>query len=107
MQILLLGRDVDEQNIRDSVLKVISNEQAMQILEYSMESPRSAYEISTTCNIPLTQVYRWVRKLHKLGFVRISGATNNAGKKYFMYKSKVKTIRVTLDAMPGPKVEIQ
>ncbi|MDE1829338.1 MAG: hypothetical protein KGI25_03340 [Thaumarchaeota archaeon] len=107
MQILLLGRDVDEENIRNAVLKIISNEQAMKVLEYSMESPRSAYDISTNCNIPLTQVYRWVRKLHKLGFVKISGATNNAGKKYFMYKSKVKTIRVTLDAVPGSKVEIQ
>ena len=107
MQILLLGKDVEEENIRNKVLKIISNEQAMQIVEYSMDAPRSAYEISTACGIPLTQVYRWVRKLHSLGFVRISGATNAAGKKYFMYKSKVKTIRVTLDAIPGPKLEME
>lgn len=106
MQVLLLGRDVDEENTRQAVLKVISNEQAMQILDFSMESPRSAYEISSECNIPLTQVYRWVRKLHKLGFVKISGATNEAGKKFFMYKSRVKTIKVTLDAVPGPQLEI-
>ena len=106
MQIILLGRDVDQENIRNAVLKIISNEQAMQVLEYSMDSPKSAYDISTTCNIPLTQVYRWVRRLHKLGFVKISGATNTAGKKYFMYKSKVKTIKVTLNAVPGPQVEI-
>ncbi|SRR5579875_1151871 len=106
MQVLLLGRDVGEENIREAVLKVISNEQAMQILDFSMSTPRSAYEISSSCNIPLTQVYRWVRKLHKLGFVKISGATNEAGKKYFMYKSRVRTIKVTLDAVPGPQLEI-
>ncbi|MDE1862304.1 MAG: ArsR family transcriptional regulator [Thaumarchaeota archaeon] len=106
MQVLLLGRNVDEENIRTAVLKVISNEQAMEVLEHSMETPRSAYEISTTCNIPLTQVYRWVRRLHKLGLVKISGATNEAGKKYFMYKSRVREIRVKLDAVPGPQLEI-
>ena len=106
MQVLLLGRDVEEESVRDAVLKALSNEQAMQILEFSMESPKSAFEISTACNIPLTQVYRWVRRLHKLGFVKISGATNEAGKKYFMYKSRVREIKVTLNAVPGPQLAI-
>lgn len=107
MQVLLLGRDIEQQEIRDAVLKVISNEQAMRVLEFSMEEPRSAQEISAACQIPLTQVYRWVRKLHKLGFVKISGATNQAGKKYFMYKSRVRSVKVTLNAVPGPQLEIQ
>jgi predicted transcriptional regulator len=98
--------DVEQENIRSEILKIISNEQAMHILEYSINAPKSAYEISTVCNIPLTQVYRWIRKLHNLGFVKISGATNNAGKKYFMYKSKVKTVTVTLDAFPGLRIDI-
>lgn len=105
MQVLLLGRDVDLK-VREEVLKVVSNEQAVRILDFSMESPRSAYEICSACNIPLTQVYRWVRKLHNLGFLKISGATNAAGKKYFMYKSRVKTIRVSLDSASGPLLEI-
>ncbi len=106
MQVLLLGKDVEQENIRNEILKVISNEQAMCILEYSIDVPKSAHEICTACDIPLTQVYRWIRKLHNLGFVKISGATNNAGKKYFMYKSKVKTVKVTLDAIPGPRIEV-
>lgn len=106
MQVLLLGRDVEQAATRIEILKVISNEQAMQILECSMDTPKSAHEINSTCNIPLTQVYRWIRKLHTLGFVKISGATNNSGKKYFMYKSKVKTVKVTLDAIPGPIIEV-
>ncbi|MGI0101629.1 MAG: helix-turn-helix domain-containing protein [Nitrosotalea sp.] len=106
MQVLLLGRDVDQENIRHAMLKIISNEQAIQVLECSIDSPKSAYEISTTCSIPLTQVYRWVRKLHKMGLVRISGATNDAGKKYFMYKSKVKEIKIVLSSTFSPKIEI-
>lgn len=106
MQVLLLGRDIDQKNIRDAILKVISNEQAMQVLECSMDSPKSAYELSTTCNIPLTQAYRWVRKLHKMGFVRISGATNRVGKKYFMYQSKVRQINIKLNTGSTPQIEI-
>ncbi|MDE1763743.1 MAG: helix-turn-helix transcriptional regulator [Thaumarchaeota archaeon] len=106
MQVLLLGRDVEEENTRAAILKIISNEQAMMILEHSMYTPRSAYEISSACSIPLTQVYRWVRRLHRLGFVKISGDTNNAGKKYFMYKSKIRSVKVTLNAVPGPQIEI-
>lgn len=97
MQVLLLGRDVDQESVRDAVLKIVSNKQAMRVLEYCMDVPRSAYEISTGCGIPLTQVYRWVRKLHRIGFVRVSGATNHAGKKYFMYQSKINAIKVTLN----------
>ncbi|MGI0086453.1 MAG: helix-turn-helix domain-containing protein [Nitrosotalea sp.] len=106
MQVLLLGKDVDQENKRNAILKIISNEQAIQVLECSIDSPKSAYQISTTCSIPLTQVYRWVRKLHKMGLVRISGATNDAGKKYFMYKSKVREIKIVLGATFSPKIEI-
>ncbi|MGI0047020.1 MAG: helix-turn-helix domain-containing protein [Nitrosotalea sp.] len=97
---------MDQKNIRDAILKIISNEQAMQVLEHSIDSPKSAYEISKACGIPLTQVYRWIRKLHNLGFVRISGATNKAGKKYFMYQSKVRTINIRLNTSSSPQIEI-
>ena len=106
MQILLLGRDVGQESMRNDILKIISNEQAIQVLECSIDSPKSAYEISATYDIPLTQVYRWVRKLHKMGLVRISGATNDAGKKYFMYKSKVREIKIVLSSTSSPKIEI-
>lgn len=106
MQVLLLGRDVAEKNTRDAILKIVSNGQAMSILEYAIDCPKSACEISASCQIPLTQVYRWVRKLHGLGFVRVSGATNQAGKKYFMYQSKVQTIKFTLSATTSPQIEI-
>lgn len=106
MQVLLLGRDVNEENMRDAILKIVSNEQAILVLEYMMDSPKSAHDISISCKIPLTQVYRWVRKLHKVGFVRVSGATNPAGKKYFMYQSKIRTIQVTLGENSSPQIEI-
>ena len=106
MQVLLLGKDILEKTVRDTILKTMANRQAMDILETTIGLPKSALEISSSTNIPLTQVYRWVRKLHKYGFLRISGATNQYGKKYFMYQSKVKSIKITLNAMPSPLIEI-
>jgi predicted transcriptional regulator len=106
VQVLLLGRDILEKEVRDTVLKTMANGQALDILEITVNSPKSALEISASTNIPLTQVYRWVRKLHKYGFLRVSGATNESGKKYFMYQSKVKSIKITLNTMPLSQIEI-
>ena len=82
------------------------NEQAMKILQATTDLPKSAWEISTKNGIPLTQVYRWVRRLHKAGFVRISGDTNSSGKKFFMYQSKINSIKVSLNASTEPIIEI-
>lgn len=106
MQVFLLGRDVNEEFMREAIMKLVSNEQAMQVLEHTIGSPKSAHNISITCKIPLTQVYRWVRKLHKIGLVRISGATNPAGKKYFMYQSKIRTIKITLGENSSLQIEM-
>ena len=106
VQVLLLGRDILEKTVRDTILKTVANRQAMDILETTVGLPKSALEISSSTNIPLTQVYRWVRKLHKYGFLRVSGATNEFGKKYFMYKSKVNSIKITLNVTSLPQIEI-
>lgn len=106
MQVLLQGRSLDQGDIANAILKIVSNDQAMEVLRTTIEAPKSAWEISTITRIPLTQVYRWVRRLHKVGFVRVTGATNSAGKKYFMYQSKVGTIKVSLSAYPAMQVEI-
>jgi len=106
VQVLLLGRYVLEKTVRDTILKTMANGQAMDILETTIGSSKSVLEISSSTKIPLTQVYRWVRKLSKYGFLRVSGATNESGKKYFMYKSKVNSIKITLNVMSLPQIEI-
>ena len=106
VQVLLLGRDILEKTVRDTILKTMANRQAMDILETTVGLPKSVLEISLATSIPLTQAYRWVRKLHKYGFLRVSGATNESGKKYFMYQSKVKSIKITLNSMSSSQIEI-
>lgn len=105
MQILQQGRILEGTNA-DDILKIISNDQAMQILRATTDSPKSVWEISTKSGIPLTQVYRWVRRLHNAGLVRVSGDTNSSGKKFFMYQSKINSIKVSLNSAPETIIEI-
>ena len=105
MQILQQGRILEGKNVSD-ILKIMSNDQAMQILQATINIPKSAWEISTKSGIPLTQVYRWVRRLHNSGLVRISGDTNSSGKKFFMYQSKINSIKVSLNSTPELIIEI-
>lgn len=105
MQILQQGRILEGTNA-DDILKIISNDQAMQILRATTDSPKSVWEISTKSGIPLTQVYRWVRRLHNSGLVRVSGDTNSSGKKFFMYQSKINSIKVSLNSAPETIIEI-
>ena len=78
----------------------------MKILQATIDVPKSACEISAKYEIPLTQVYRWIRRLQKFGFVRISGDTNSSGKKFFMYQSKINSIKVSLNVSTNPMIEI-
>lgn len=105
MQVLQQGRTLEGKSA-DDILKIISNDQAMQILRTTTGSPKSAWDISTTSGIPLTQVYRWVRRLHNSGLVRVSGDTNSSGKKFFMYQSKINSIKVSMNSSPETILEI-
>ena len=105
MQVLQQGRTLEGKDA-DNILKIMSNDQALQILRCTIDSPKSAWDISAMSEIPLTQVYRWVRKLHNSGLVRVSGDTNASGKKFFMYQSKVRSIKVTLTPTTETLIEI-
>lgn len=105
VQVLQQGRTLEEK-IAKEILKIICNDQAMKILQATTDVPKSAYEISIKLEIPLTQVYRWVHRLHNYGLVRISGDTNESGKKFFMYQSKVNSLKVSLNTSTEPVIEI-
>jgi len=105
MQVLQQGRVLEGKDA-DNILKIMSNDQALKILRSTIDTPKSAWDISTASAIPLTQVYRWIRRLHNSGLVRVSGDTNESGKKFFMYQSKVHSIKVTLMPTTETLVEL-
>ncbi|MEK6871064.1 MAG: helix-turn-helix domain-containing protein, partial [Thermoproteota archaeon] len=86
------------------ILEVISDKYCRAILENSMEKPKSAMEISAETKIPISTVYRRLQTLHDNKLLGISGTISDDGKKYFLYKSRVKAISTSFN---GSNIEVE
>jgi len=104
MQALVSGRKIEDDTQKDAILEVISDKYCRSILEIAMEKPKSAMEISAETKIPISTVYRRLQTLHDNKLLGISGSISDDGKKYFLYKSKVKAIATSFN---GSNVEIE
>jgi len=69
-----------------------------------MSKPKSAMEISAETKIPISTVYRRLQSLYDNKLLRISGTISDDGKKYFLYKSRVKAIFTSFN---GNFVEVE
>lgn len=92
MQTLVTGRKIEEDERKNAILEVMSDRYCRGILENTMDKPKSAMEISAETKIPISTVYRRLQTLHDNKLVGISGSISDDGKKYFLYRSKVKAI---------------
>lgn len=104
MQTLVSGRKIEEDSRKDAILEVMADKYCRAILENTMEKPKSAMEISGETKIPISTVYRRLQTLHDNKLLGISGSISDDGKKYFLYKSKVKAISTDFN---GSYVEIE
>lgn len=92
MQILLQGKTVQELSTKDAYLEILADKYSRCILEATMDMPKSAIDLSNECGIPISTAYRRVQLLHKHKLLGISGSINRDGKKYFLYKSRIKSM---------------
>lgn len=104
MQTLVTGRKIEEIEKKDAILDVMADKYCRGILENTMDKPKSAMEISAETKIPISTVYRRLQTLHDNKLLGISGSISDDGKKYFLYRSKVKAISTSFN---GNYVEIQ
>ena len=104
MQALVQGRKIEDQDRKDAILEIISDKYCRAILETTMDKPKSAMEISAESKIPISTVYRRLQTLHDNKLLGISGSISDDGKKYFLYRSKVKGIATSFN---GSYVEIE
>jgi predicted transcriptional regulator len=104
MQELISGRKIEDDSKKDAILEVISDKYCRAILENTLEKPKSAMEISSETKIPISTVYRRLQTLHDNKLLGISGSISNDGKKYFLYKSRIKAIATSFD---GNKIEVE
>ena len=104
MQSMMYGRKIEEDSKKDAILEVMADKYCRTILENTMEKPKSAMEISAETKIPISTVYRRLQTLHDNKLLGISGSISDDGKKYFLYKSKVKCIQTLFN---GSHIEIE
>ncbi len=88
------------------ILKILGDRYCTTILETLQETPKSCIEICAETKIPISTSYRRVQNLHDLGLLQVSGSISNEGKKYFLYKSKVKSIEAKFDGKLEVKIKL-
>jgi len=80
-----------------SILWILSDSYCRTILRNIRDVPKSCMEISVGCKIPISTVYRRMQHLQDQKLVHTSGTISSEGKKYFLYKSKIRSIHALFD----------
>lgn len=97
MQALQPAFKIDEAERKDNLLEVVSDRYCRSIIESTINTPKSAQEISIETKIPISTVYRRIQTLHDNKLLHTSGMISHDGKKFFLYKSKIKGIQTIYD----------
>ena len=97
MQELVPSLKIVDDERKQVILEIIADKYCKSILHNTLEKPKSAMEISGEKKIPISTVYRRLQTLYDAKLLAISGSINQDGKKYFLYKSKVKSISLKCD----------
>ncbi|WP_246271073.1 ArsR family transcriptional regulator [Nitrosopumilus cobalaminigenes] len=86
---------IDDEEIRQTFLNIISDNSSRMILDSIIDTAKSILEISDETQVPLRTVYRKIQLFHDSKLLKISGTVTDSGKKYFLYKSKVRSISIS------------
>ncbi|MBS1268398.1 MAG: hypothetical protein MAG458_01127 [Nitrosopumilus sp.] len=97
MQELIQTRKIMEDERKQIILQVLADKYCKHILHSTIDTPKSAMEISSDEKIPISTVYRRLQTLYDAKLLAISGSINDDGKKYFLYKSKMRSISIKCD----------
>ena len=97
MQELIQTRKIIDDEKKQVILEILADKYCKQILHNTLEKPKSAIELSHEEQIPISTVYRRLQTLYDAKLVAISGSINEDGKKYFLYKSRIKSVSIQCD----------
>ena len=84
---------VEDSEKKENLLEILSDRYCRTIIESTMDKPKSVVEITAETGIPVSTVYRRIQTLSDNKLLYISGNISEDGKKFFLYKSKVKGIQ--------------
>ncbi len=105
MQTLIQTRKVEDEKRKQVILETLADQYSQDILQTIMDKPKSVTDITSETRIPVSTVYRRIQSLHDNKIVSISGTISDDGKKYFLYKSKIRSVSIISDCY-STKIEI-
>jgi len=77
MQTLIQTKKVYDEEQKQAILQILADKYSMQILQNTMDTPKSAMEISSETRIPISTVYRRIQELCDTKLVSISGTISD------------------------------
>jgi len=86
-----------ENTEKDPLLSILSDKYCRAIITATMDKPKSAVELAVETKIPISTVYRRLQTLYDNKLLRTSGMISNEGKKFFLYKSRIKGIHSSFE----------
>ena len=104
MQTILQKRKIEDGERKDAILEILADKYCRSIIETTMEKPKSAMDIAADTKIPISTVYRRIQSLHDSKLVAISGMISDDGKKFFLYRSKIRSLSASYT---GNYVEVE
>jgi hypothetical protein len=97
MNILQSVSKIEENSENDALLEIVSDRYCREILKCILYKPKSTIEVFEETKIPLSTIYRRIQTLCDSKLLGISGTISEDGKKFFLYKSKVKSINANFN----------
>ena len=89
--------NIDKNETISFLSNIIENDTYKIILSV-MESSKTVYQIHKEISLPLSSIYKRIKKLEDLGILSIDKITlNNKGRKLIFYKSKIKNLTFKLN----------
>ncbi len=88
----------EEQQKNNPILNEIFDEFSYKILLSVVEESKTVFQICKDISVPISSTYKKIRKLKDANLLSIDKITiNENGKKVVFYKSKIRSIELTLD----------
>ena len=122
---MTLWNDIAGYSERDAALddrlfvplcEILGDRVSFMIINSTIRDAKTAIEISRESDVPLSSVYRKVRKLERLGLVQSRVSADRSGKKIAYYTCRVKALRMSINkdgarlwlrANPGQEVPVR
>jgi predicted transcriptional regulator len=86
-----------ENTEKDTLLSILSDKYCRTIITATMGKPKSAIELAAETKIPISTIYRRLQTLYDNKLLRTSGMISSEGKKFFLYKSKIRGINSSFE----------